>query len=47
MKRFRVFVKDKFEAIFDTIDQARACRNALRRLKYEDIIIKVEDIDVP
>ena len=45
MRRFRVFVKDKFEAIYDTIDKARECRRALQSLKYENIIIKVEDID--
>ena len=47
MRRFRVFVKDKFEAIFDTIDKARECRRALQSLKYENIIIRVEDQDVP
>jgi hypothetical protein len=47
MRRFRVFVKDKFEAIYDTIDKARECRRALQSLKYENIIIKVEDVDVP
>ena len=47
MRRFRVFVKDKFEAIYDTIDKARECRRALQSLKYEDIIIRVEDQDVP
>ena len=47
MRRFRVFVKDKFEAIYDTIDKARECRRALQSLKYENIIIKVEDQDVP
>lgn len=47
MRRFRVFVKDKFEAIYDTIDKARECRKALQSLKYENIIIKVEDVDVP
>lgn len=47
MRRFRVFVKDKFEAIYDTIDKARECRRALQSLKFENIIIKVEDVDVP
>lgn len=47
MRRFRVFVKDKFEAIYDTIDKARECRRALQSLKYEDIIIRVEDVGVP
>lgn len=47
MRRFRVFVKDKFEAIYDTIEKARECRRALQSLKYENIIIKVEDVDVP
>lgn len=47
MRRFRVFVKDKFEAIYDTIDKARECRRALQSLKYENIIIRVEDVDVP
>lgn len=47
MRRFRVFVKDKFEAIYDTIEKARECRRALQSLKYENIIIKVEDVDLP
>ena len=47
MRRFRVFVKDKFEALYDTIDKARECRRALQSLKFENIIIKVEDVDVP
>jgi hypothetical protein len=47
MRRFRVYVKDKFEAIYDTIEKARECRRALQSLKYENIIIKVEDVDVP
>ena len=47
MRRFRVFVKDKFEAIYDMIEKARECRRALQSLKYENIIIKVEDVDVP
>lgn len=47
MRRFRVFVKDRFEAIYDTIEKARECRRALQSLKYEDIIIRVEDVDVP
>jgi len=47
MRRFRVFVKDRFEAIYDTIDKARECRRALQSLKYENIIIRVEDVDVP
>ena len=47
MRRFRVFVKDRFEAIYDTIEKARECRRALQSLKYENIIIKVEDVDVP
>lgn len=47
MRRFRVFVKDKFEAFFDTIDKARECRKALQSLKYDNIIIRVEDVDLP
>ena len=47
MRRFRVFVKDRFEAIYDTIEKARECRKALQSLKYENIIIRVEDQDVP
>jgi hypothetical protein len=47
MRRFRVFVKDRFEAIYDTIEKARECRRALQSLKYENIIIRVEDVDVP
>lgn len=47
MRRFRVFVKDRFEAIYDTIEKARECRRALQSLKYENIIIRVEDQDVP
>lgn len=40
-KRFRVYVKGKFEAMFDTIDKARECRRALQSLKYKNIIISV------
>jgi len=47
MRRFRVFVKDRFEAIYDTIEKARECRRALESLKYENIIIRVEDVDLP
>ncbi len=46
MRQFRVFVKDKFEAIFDTIKEARDCRRALRELKYNDISIIVEEADI-
>tara|TARA_R100001510_G_C7656088_1_gene215715 strand:+ start:4567 stop:4725 length:159 start_codon:yes stop_codon:yes gene_type:complete len=45
-KKFRVYVKGKFEAIFDTIDSARECRRALQSLKYEDIIISVTLDDI-
>ena len=47
MRKFRVFVKDKFNAIFDTIEKARECRAALKELKYENIsiIVTEEDID--
>lgn len=44
--RFRVHVKDRFEAYYDTIKKARDCRKALESLDYENIIITVEDIDV-
>ena len=39
MNKFRVFVKDKFDVVFDTIEKARECRKALRQLKYEGIEI--------
>jgi len=47
MNKFRVFVKDKFDVVFDTIEKARECRKALRQLKYEKIhiIVTQEDID--
>ena len=47
MNKFRVFVKDKFDVVFDTMDKARECRRALHQLKYTDIeiIITQEDID--
>lgn len=45
-KKFRVYVEDKFEAVYDTIDKARECRRALQSLKYENIIISVSDDDV-
>jgi len=47
MRKFRVFVKDKFDVVFDTIEKARECRKALRQLKYENIsiIVTQEDID--
>ena len=47
MNKFRVFVKDKFDVVFDTIAKARDCRRALKHLKYKGIEIMVtqEDID--
>ena len=46
MNKFRVFVKDKFDVVFDTIEKARDCRKALTQLKYTGIeIIVTEDID--
>lgn len=47
MKKFRVYVKNKFDVVFDTIDKARECRKALQQLKYKNIqiIISQEDID--
>jgi len=47
MRKFRVYVEDRFEAIFDTIDKARECRRALQSLKYNNIVISIteEDID--
>ena len=47
MNKFRVFVKDKFDVVFDTIEKARECRKALKQLKYEgiEIIVTQEDID--
>ncbi len=47
MRRFRVYVKDKFEAMYDTIEKARECRKALQSLKYENIIITVTNEDTP
>jgi hypothetical protein len=46
MRKFRVFVKDKFNAIFDTIEKARECRAALKELKYKNISIIVTEEDV-
>ena len=47
MNKFRVFVKDKFDVVFDTIEKARECRKALKQLKYEgiEIIVTQEDLD--
>ena len=47
MNKFRVFVKDKFDVVFDTIEKARECRKALKQLKYKgiEIIVTQEDID--
>ena len=47
MRKFRVYVEDRFEAIFDTIEKARECRRALQSLKYNNIVISIteEDID--
>ena len=47
MNKFRVFVKDKFDVVFDTIEKARDCRKALKQLKYTgiEIIVTQEDID--
>lgn len=47
MRKFKVYVKDKFEAVYDTIEKARECRRALQSLKYENIIIRVTEGDVP
>ena len=47
MRKFRVFVKDKFNAIFDTIEKARECRAALKELNYQNIIIQVTEEDMP
>ena len=44
--RFRVHVKDRFEAYYDTLKKARDCRKALQTLNYENIVITVEDIDI-
>ena len=47
MRRFRVFVEGKFNAIFDSIENARECRKALQSLNFENIVISVEQEDVP
>ena len=47
MRKFKVYVKDKFEAVYDTIEKARECRRALQSLKYENIVIRVTEGDVP
>ena len=47
MKKFRVFVKDNFSAVFDTIEKARECRAALKELNYDNIIIQVSEEDLP
>ena len=43
---FKVHVEGKFEAFYDTIEKARACRKALQTLDYENIIITVTDEDI-
>jgi hypothetical protein len=47
MKKFRVFVAGKFNAIFDSIEKARECRKALQSLNFENIVISVEEEDLP
>jgi len=47
MRRFRVFVEGKFNAIFDSIDKARECRKALQSLNFDNIVIRVEEEDLP
>lgn len=47
MRKFRVFVKDRFNAIFDTIEKARECRRALKELNYKNIVIRVTEEDLP
>ena len=47
MRKFRVLVKDNFNAIFDTIEKARECRAALKELNYQNIIIQVTEEDLP
>ena len=46
MRKFRVYVKDKFDVVFDTIEKARDCRRALQQLKYEGIEIIISDEEV-
>lgn len=46
MRKFRVYVKDKFDVVFDTIEKARDCRKSLQQLKYQDIQIIISDEEV-
>jgi hypothetical protein len=47
MRKFRVFVEGKFNAIFDSIEKARECRKALQSLNFDNIVIRVEEEDLP
>ena len=47
MRIFRVFVEGKFNAIFDSIEKARECRKALQSLNFDNIVIRVEEEDLP
>ena len=47
MRKFRVYVKDKFNALFDSIEKARECRRSLQELNYKNIIIQVTEEDLP
>jgi len=47
MRRFRVYVTGKFNAIFDSIEKARECRKALQSLNFDNIVISVEEEDLP
>ena len=46
MKRFTVYVKDKFQIAFDTIEKAREMRKILKSLNYENIHIIISQEDV-
>ena len=47
MRKFRVFVEGRFNAIFDSIEKARECRKALQSLNFDNIVIRIEQEDVP
>ena len=46
MRKFKVYIEDKFEIAFDTIEKAREMRKILTSLDYENIHIIVSEDDV-
>lgn len=43
MKRFKVYVKDKFEIAFKTIEKAREMRRLLKEHGHENVHIQVKN----